>query len=104
MTPSTAVSKRSMTIAGHRTSISLEDAFWTGLRDIAGRRGVTPAALVADVDRGRANANLSSAIRVFVLANLHLPTQGHYTTSAAVDLPDPHVAAASSTPPLPRAR
>ena len=83
-----------MTIAGHRTSISLEDAFWTGLRDIAARRGVTPAALVADVDRGRADANLSSAIRVFVLANLHLSTREHHATSAVVDLPDPHVASA----------
>ena len=62
-----AVGKRSLTIAGHRTSISLEDAFWEGLRGIAVARGATVAALVAEIDRGRGPANLSSAIRVFVL-------------------------------------
>ena len=61
------VIKRSLTIAGHRTSISLEDAFWTGLQDIARERASSLAALVADVDRGRGSANLSSAVRVFVL-------------------------------------
>ncbi len=68
---SSAVTKRSLTIAGHRTSISLEDAFWAGLREIAGRRHFTPAALVEEIDRHRGEANLSSAIRVFVLDNLH---------------------------------
>ena len=63
-----AVTKRSLTVAGHRTSISLEDAFWTGLRDIAAERGLSVAALVAAVDRGRGPSNLSSALRVFVLA------------------------------------
>jgi predicted DNA-binding ribbon-helix-helix protein len=63
----TAVAKRSLTVAGHRTSISLEDAFWTGLRDIAAARASTVAGLVAEIDRGRGTANLSSAIRVFVL-------------------------------------
>ena len=63
----TAVAKRSLTVAGHRTSISLEDAFWIGLRDIATARAVTVAGLVAEIDRARGAANLSSAIRVFVL-------------------------------------
>lgn len=62
-----AVAKRSLTVAGHRTSISLEDAFWEGLRDIAAARASTVAGLVAEIDRGRGAANLSSAIRVFVL-------------------------------------
>ncbi len=62
------LAKRSLTVAAHRTSISLEDAFWTGLRDIAALRGMTAAALVAEIDRNRGGANLSSAIRVFVLA------------------------------------
>ncbi len=62
-----AVGKRSLTVAGHRTSISLEDAFWAALRDIAAARASTVAALVAEVDRGRGAVNLSSAIRVFVL-------------------------------------
>ena len=63
-----AVAKRSLSVAGHRTSVSLEDAFWTALRDIAEARGLTLAGLVADIDRGRGGANLSSAIRVHVLA------------------------------------
>ncbi len=62
-----AVVKRSLTVAGHRTSISLEDAFWTGLRAIAERRQASLAGLVAEIDRERGNANLSSAIRVYVL-------------------------------------
>jgi predicted DNA-binding ribbon-helix-helix protein len=64
----TAISKHSLTIAGHRTSISLEQAFWDGLRDIAGARGLSLAALIGEIDAGRGAANLSSAIRVFVLA------------------------------------
>lgn len=72
MAASATVTKRSLTVAGHRTSISLEDAFWDGLREIAARRGLTLAALVAAIDRARGAANLSSAIRVFVLANLHV--------------------------------
>jgi len=62
-----AIAKRSLSVAAHRTSISLEDAFWTGLRDIAALRGIAAAALVAEIDRDRGGANLSSAIRVFVL-------------------------------------
>jgi len=53
------LAKRSLTVAAHRTSISLEDAFWTGLRDIAASRGMTAAALVAEIDRNRGGANLS---------------------------------------------
>ena len=62
--------KRSLTIEGHRTSISLEDAFWDGLQSIANQTTCSLAALVADVDRGRGAANLSSAVRVFVLNRL----------------------------------
>jgi predicted DNA-binding ribbon-helix-helix protein len=64
----TAISKHSLTIAGHRTSISLEQAFWDKLRDIARARGLSLAALIGEIDAGRRGANLSSAIRVFVLA------------------------------------
>ncbi len=64
----TSISKHSLTIAGHRTSISLEQAFWEQLRDIAGARGLSLAALIGEIDAGRGKANLSSAIRVFVLA------------------------------------
>lgn len=64
----TGLAKRSLSVAGHRTSISLEDAFWQELQAIAARRRVPVATLVAAIDQDRAEANLSSAIRVFVLA------------------------------------
>jgi len=62
-----SVSKRSIVIAGHKTSVSLEDQFWNSLKEIAGQRGITLAELVATIDRNRNHANLSSAIRLFVL-------------------------------------
>lgn len=61
------VVKRSLSIAGHRTSVSLEDAFWRRLRRIAAERGLSLNRLAAVVDASRGGANLSSAIRVFVL-------------------------------------
>lgn len=64
---SAGIVKRSLTIAGHRTSISLETAFWTRLRDEAERRTLSLAALVAEIDAARDGANLSSAIRVHLL-------------------------------------
>jgi len=61
------VVKRSIVIAGHKTSVSLEDAFWKCLKEIAGNRDVTLSDLVASIDTGRRHGNLSSAIRLFVL-------------------------------------
>ena len=61
------VVKRSIVIAGHKTSVSLEDAFWKGLKDIAGGRDMTLSELVAAIDSARRHGNLSSAIRLFVL-------------------------------------
>lgn len=61
------VVKRSITIAGHRTSVSLEAPFWTALKEIAEKRGASVQQLVDDIDRHRNGQNLSSAIRVFVL-------------------------------------
>jgi predicted DNA-binding ribbon-helix-helix protein len=62
------MTKRSLTIAGHRTSISLEEPFWDALAEIATARHVSIAALVAEIDRGRQpEANLSAAIRISVL-------------------------------------
>jgi predicted DNA-binding ribbon-helix-helix protein len=58
--------KRSMVIAGHKTSVSLEDAFWKGLKEIAGNREMTLTELVTEIKSAR-RGNLSSAIRVFVL-------------------------------------
>lgn len=60
--------KRSLSIRGHRTSISLEDAFWTLLREMAERRGLPLARLVADIDTARdPEQNLSSSLRLAVL-------------------------------------
>ncbi|WP_207476836.1 ribbon-helix-helix domain-containing protein [Arenibaculum pallidiluteum] len=61
-----AVRKRSVTIAGHQTSISLEPAFWDALRRLAAVQGISVNALVERIDQDR-GGNLSSAIRVFVL-------------------------------------
>jgi predicted DNA-binding ribbon-helix-helix protein len=61
------VVKRSIVIAGHKTSVSLEDAFWKGLKDVAGTRDMTLSELVASIDSDRQHGNLSSAIRLFVL-------------------------------------
>ncbi len=64
---SSALVKRSIAIRGHRTSVSLEDAFWSQLKHIAQGRTMSVSALIAEIDAGRGRANLSSAIRVFVL-------------------------------------
>lgn len=69
------VEKRSVTIRGHRTSYSLEKPFYDDLAAIAAGRGVTLAALVAEVDAQRPReANLSSALRLFVLEQAKLGT------------------------------
>ena len=62
-----SVLKRSIVIAGHKTSVSLEGEFWDSLKEIARERGTTLGALVAAIDANRQHANLSSAIRLFVL-------------------------------------
>src|SRR5204862_3281546 len=61
------VIKRSIVIAGHKTSVSLEDAFWKGLKEIADDRNVTLSDLCSLIDTDRQHGNLSSAIRLFVL-------------------------------------
>ena len=61
------VVKRSIVIAGHKTSVSLEDAFWRGLKEIASGRDMTLSDLVAASDAERQHGNLSSAIRLYVL-------------------------------------
>ena len=66
-TAGSAIVKRSIAIAGHRTSVSLEAPFWEALREIAAARGVSVQRLVGEVDAGRGRQNLSSALRVFVL-------------------------------------
>ncbi len=59
--------KRSVTVAGHRTSVSLEAAFWEALKELACGRGVSVGRLIDEIDAGR-TGNLSSAIRTYVLA------------------------------------
>jgi predicted DNA-binding ribbon-helix-helix protein len=69
------VPKRSIVLAGHKTSISLEDAFWRALKDIAGSRRTTLSDLISSIDHERERGNLSSALRLFVL--------NHYQARAA---------------------
>jgi predicted DNA-binding ribbon-helix-helix protein len=69
--PDAGVIKRSLVIAGHRTSISLEEAFWRGLKALAKKRAQSINALVAEIDASRGRANLSSAIRVFVFESVN---------------------------------
>jgi predicted DNA-binding ribbon-helix-helix protein len=76
------VAKRSIVIAGHKTSVSLEEEFWKGLKEIADDRHVTLSDLVGAIDGARRNGNLSSAIRIFVL--------DHYRAQAAIALGDGH--------------
>ena len=59
--------KHSLTLRGHRTSVSLEEDFWRAFRDIAAERGVALNALAAEIDAERGDVGLASAIRVFVL-------------------------------------
>lgn len=59
--------KRSLTIAGHHTSIALEPEFWLALEDLAAKRGLRLAELIEEIDREREGPNLSSALRVAVL-------------------------------------
>lgn len=69
------VVKRSIVIAGHKTSVSLEDAFWEALKEIASGRRLTLSDLVASIDSARSQGNLSSAIRLFVLEHYRAAAQ-----------------------------
>ena len=62
-----AVTKRSLSLNGHKTSVSLEADFWEGLKEIADHRGMKIGELVSDFDKEHAPQNLSSALRVFVV-------------------------------------
>ena len=66
-----SVVKRSVVLAGHKTSVSLEDAFWQGLKDIAVSRRTTLSDLISSIDVDREHGNLSSALRLFVLSQYH---------------------------------
>ncbi|MDQ0503976.1 ribbon-helix-helix domain-containing protein [Xanthobacter agilis] len=76
------VVKRSIVIAGHKTSVSLEDAFWEALKEIATSRRLTLSDLVATIDSARTQGNLSSAIRLFVLDHYRGVAQNARAVSA----------------------
>ena len=78
------VVKRSIVVGGHKTSVSLEEAFWNGMKTVAAERGRTLSQLVGEIDLERKQGNLSSAIRLFVL--------GHYRSRAAAMGDQPHAA------------
>jgi predicted DNA-binding ribbon-helix-helix protein len=61
------VVKRSVVLGGHKTSVSLEDEFFKGLKEIAGRRHMNMSDLIGSIDAQRQQGNLSSALRLFVL-------------------------------------
>lgn len=67
---SEGIVKRSVAIAGHQTSVSLEEPFWDELKRMAAERGMSVNGLIADIDARRARTNLSSAIRLEILAAL----------------------------------
>ncbi len=63
----TRVRKRSVVIGGHKTSVSLEEAFWSAIREITIERGMSMSAMIEQIDSAKQQSNLSSAIRLFVL-------------------------------------
>ena len=81
-----SVIKRSIVIDGHKTSVSLEDAFWRGLKEIARAQRATLSNVIAEIDKARKRGNLSSAIRLFVLDRVRAPeterTNGLHVESA----------------------
>ncbi|MBO0751970.1 MAG: ribbon-helix-helix domain-containing protein [Bradyrhizobiaceae bacterium] len=82
-----SVVKRSIVIAGHKTSVSLEDAFWVGLKEIAAKRDLTLSDMVASIDQDRRHGNLSSAIRLFVLDHYRGQAPAHAEAKSAVMSP-----------------
>ena len=78
--------KRSVALAGHNTSVSLEDAFWRGLKEIAASRRAPLRDLIARIDTDREHGNLSSAIRLFVLNHYQASTASPNRSVVAADL------------------
>lgn len=79
------VVKRSIVIAGHKTSVSLEEPFWIGLKEIASGQKMTLSNMVADIDTRRRQGNLSSAIRLFVLDNVRTRVSGFTSSRPAAE-------------------
>lgn len=74
------VVKRSIVVAGHKTSVSLEEGFWNSMKEISGSRGLTLSDLVSEIDKGRKQGNLSSAIRLYVLDYYRVKANGGVRT------------------------
>jgi predicted DNA-binding ribbon-helix-helix protein len=70
------VMRRSILLGGRKTSVSLEWAFWSGMKEISEERGKALYELIGEIDRKRQNSNLSSAIRVFVLDHFRTASKG----------------------------
>jgi predicted DNA-binding ribbon-helix-helix protein len=79
------VVKRFIVVAGHKTSVSLEEQCWLGLKRIAKSQHVTLSTMVVDIDTRRRQGNLSSAIRLFVLDNLLMQVPGYNGTCTVGD-------------------
>jgi predicted DNA-binding ribbon-helix-helix protein len=71
-----AITKRSVVVSGHKTSVCLEDAFWGRLKEIAQAQGASVAQTVTQINETRQQRNLSSAIRLFVLGHVRNGTNG----------------------------
>lgn len=88
-----AISKRSIELNGHKTSVSLEDEFWNGLRRIADLKKLALPDLLQTIDAARGPSNLSSAIRVFVLSHYReramAPAVGLAAGASVVSVPSP---------------
>ena len=82
------VVKRSIVVASHKTSVSLEEAFWSGMKEISAQRSMTLSELVSEIDSKREWGNLSSAIRLFVL--------DYFKTRAAATIGEPELRASRS--------
>jgi len=81
--------KRSIVVSGHKTSVSLEEAFWSGMKEISGARSMTLSQLVSEIDANRNQGNnLSSAIRQFVLDHFKGRAELRPRASHAKELPE----------------
>jgi predicted DNA-binding ribbon-helix-helix protein len=88
-TQKSRVVKRSIIIAGHKTSISLEDQFWDALREIATARGTPVGTLVSSIDVDREHNNLSSAIRLFVLDHYRAQSDARRSAEGPIEKDHP---------------
>ena len=78
-----AITKRSVVIGGHKTSVSLEEPFWSAVREIAVNQQMTVSSLLRQIDLDRRTGNLSSAIRVYVLQNVRSQVANAHAPNAA---------------------